>query len=264
MLGSTYSLWETWSVDYPGGWWSTIWFPSENLQAKVFQPKYKVDLAKLNPGARIVLYTLEYNGVSTRFHSGVNEFGSSIIWQGKAYNKFPIKADGFERNSTGTLPRPRLVVANISGVISVINKSNEDLVGAKVTRHITFVKYLDAINFINGNPTADSEAEFPPEIWYIDRKVNENPVSVEWELTAPWDVVGIKLPRRQFIANSCVWKYRGAECGYAGDPVADELDNPTFDPLKDRCSKKLSACKLRFGENNQLPFGGFPSVGLIR
>jgi lambda family phage minor tail protein L len=33
------------------------------------------------------------------------------------------------------------------------------------------------------------------------------------------------------------------------------------DPAKDVCGKRLSSCKLRFGENAELPFGSFPSVG---
>lgn len=33
------------------------------------------------------------------------------------------------------------------------------------------------------------------------------------------------------------------------------------DPAKDVCGKRLSSCKLRFGENADLPFGSFPSVG---
>lgn len=37
---------------------------------------------------------------------------------------------------------------------------------------------------------------------------------------------------------------------------------PTDDVYKqDRCGKRLSSCKLRFGETNPLSFGGFPGVG---
>lgn len=35
----------------------------------------------------------------------------------------------------------------------------------------------------------------------------------------------------------------------------------TGDPLKDVCGKRLSSCKVRFGENAELPFGSFPGVG---
>lgn len=34
--------------------------------------------------------------------------------------------------------------------------------------------------------------------------------------------------------------------------------------LQEKCGKRLSSCKLRFGNNNELSFGSFPSVGLFR
>ena len=40
-------------------------------------------------------------------------------------------------------------------------------------------------------------------------------------------------------------------------------DDPTDDPALDQCKGCLSSCKLRFGENNELSFGGFPAVSLI-
>lgn len=42
-----------------------------------------------------------------------------------------------------------------------------------------------------------------------------------------------------------------------------DLDVPTDDPSKDICKGCLSSCKLRFGENEELPHGGFPAVSLI-
>jgi lambda family phage minor tail protein L len=41
---------------------------------------------------------------------------------------------------------------------------------------------------------------------------------------------------------------------------------PDNDPLytDEKCGKRLSSCKLRFGENEELSFGSFPSVGLFR
>lgn len=41
---------------------------------------------------------------------------------------------------------------------------------------------------------------------------------------------------------------------------------PTNDPLYslDTCGKRITSCKLRFGEGNPLSFGGFPSASLIK
>ncbi len=53
----------------------------------------------------------------------------------------------------------------------------------------------------------------------------------------------------------------------AASTLATALDDlPDDDDLyrEERCGKRLASCKARFGENNPLPFGAFPSVGLIR
>ncbi|MGE7957014.1 hypothetical protein ACQKQA_10520 [Pseudomonas sp. NPDC089530] len=57
--------------------------------------------------------------------------------------------------------------------------------------------------------------------------------------------------------------YRGPNCGYTGGYV-DQDGLPTTDPEKDECDAPLGrGCIPRFGEGNELPFGGFPAVSLI-
>lgn len=226
------------------------------------------DVQKLNPGAIVEMFELdatELGGDVLRWHSGVNVLGNDLVWDGETYSRFPVEASGFERSAKGTLPRPKVKVANISGLIGAMVRSLDDLMGAKVTRRRTFVKYLDAVNFPGGvNPQADPNCAFPEEIWFVDRKANENGIFIEFELSAAFDVRGVKLPRRQCIQNTCGWLYRGAECGYAGGAVADKNDTPTTDMAQDQCGKRLASCKLRFGQYAELPFGAFPGVGLIR
>jgi lambda family phage minor tail protein L len=156
-------------------------------------------------------------------------------------------------------------VANITGVVGALCLAYQDLIGAKVTRKRTLLKYLDAENFVSGqNPTADPNVGFPDEVYFVNRKVAENNIYLEFELASAWDVAGVKLPRRQVIQNLCPWKYRGTECGYTGGPKANIYDQSTSDPDEDQCGKRLSSCKIRFGANSNLPFGGFPGVGMVR
>lgn len=110
----------------------------------------------------------------------------------------------------------------------------------------------------------DPNARFPDEIWYIDRKSAENNMIVEFELASKYDLAGVMLPRRQLISNLCQWRYRSAECGYTGAGGWDANDAPVSDPSYDACGKRVSSCKLRFGENAELPFGGFPGAGLTQ
>jgi len=226
------------------------------------------DIQKLEPGAIIELFVLDatlLGGAVNRFHAGTNELVSSVVWQANTYQPFPIEALGFDKNSKGTIPRPTLRVANVNGLVGSLIQQFNDLVGAKITRKRTLVKYLDAVNFTGGvNPTADPNEEFPDDIFFVNRKSLENKIAVEFELAAAWDVSGIKLPLRQVVQNVCPWVYRSPECGYAGGPVAKIDDTPTAVSEEDVCGKRLVSCKLRFGEFAVLPFGGFPGVGLIR
>ncbi|TIE21205.1 phage minor tail protein L [Stenotrophomonas maltophilia] len=118
------------------------------------------------------------------------------------------------------------------------------------------------------NPTADPNEHFPDEIWFIERKVAETKEMVEFELATAIDLNGEVLPGRQIMSNVCTWLlrggYRGPYCSYTGSAYFDINDNPVDDPGQDVCAGLVRSCKRRFGENNELPYGGFPAAGLVR
>ena len=238
-------------------------------------PSVYEELSVFNPSAIIELFELRLDnnlhGSSEiyRWHPGVNEqVTGNIVWNGETYFRVPIKAEGFEYKNTGTLPRPTLTVDNTTSLITalllLVNATTvgNDLAGAEVRRIRTLKKFLDAANFASGNSDADPYAAFPEERWFIDRKAAENRKIVSFELASKFDVAGQKLPKRQCVANICQWEYRSSECGYTGSNFFDVNDNAAASLAQDRCGKRLSSCKLRFGENDPLPFGSFPSVGL--
>lgn len=227
------------------------------------------DVQSLVPGNLITLYELDTTAVGDptvyRFHPGVNAMGNDVTWGGNIYTRFPIEASGFERAGQGRMPRPRLAVANVDGLVGALAASLGGLEGARLTRIRTFLKYLDAINFEGGvNASADPNQVLDREIWVVARKSAENKVFVEFELAASIDMPGVMLPRRQVIANVCTWRYRSAECGYSGGAVADRNDIAVGDLALDVCGRRLTSCKLRFGAYAELPFGGFPAAGLFR
>ena len=155
--------------------------------------------------------------------------------------------------------------ANVTGSITALILAYADILGAKITRKRTLAKYLDAVNFVCGvNDDADPSAELSDDVYFIDRKVSEDKEKVEFELVAAFDVTGVKLPRRQIVQNLCPWRYRGGECGYTGTDYFDAQDNPVGSEGQDKCGKRLSSCKARFGEFAELPYGGFPAAGLLR
>ena len=169
------------------------------------------DLQKINPSAIIELFTLEttvalHGSAQTyRFHNGTSlNNNGDIVWAGNTYNKLPITADGFAFQR-GQIPRPTLTVSNAFGTITAILlnvntvTTGNDLTGATVTRIRTLARYLDNINFPdNTNPlgTPDPTAEFPQEIYKIDRKASETRNFVQFELAAPFDLAGVRSPKR--------------------------------------------------------------------
>ena len=185
-------------------------------------------LQSINPGSVIELFTIELitalHGANTlyRFHNGANlNANGEVVWAGNSYLRFPIECNGFEFGSTGTLPRPTISISNIFGTITtIIQTVNEttvgnDLNGAKFTRVRTLARYLDAANFIGGtNPfgTPDPTAEFPQEIYFLDRKVTETRDIVTWEAQSALDLVNVKLPQR--IATKDIFPGIGAFLGF--------------------------------------------------
>ena len=170
------------------------------------------DIQSINPSSIIELFTLTttaaLHGSATtyRFHAGssLNSNGE-IVWAGNSYQRFPIEADGFAFQK-GQIPRPTLTVSNALGTITSIllsvnqTTTGNDLTGATVTRIRTLAKFLDAVNFAGGvNPygTPDPNAEFPQEIYSIDRKASETRDAVSFELAAPIDLAGVRAPKRQ-------------------------------------------------------------------
>jgi len=227
------------------------------------------DLQSIAPSAVIELFQLELNsaqhGVNETyyFHAGVNATNSGdIIWNSQTYLAFPIEATEFEYTGTGSLPRPKLRISNIYGTITgIILALPNGLEGAKVTRIRTLARYIDGVNFPGGtNPlgTPDPTAEFPREIYYIDRKASENRDLIEFELAAAFDLVGVRAPKRQCVSNVCQWTYRGAECGYAGNAYFNFNDVPVAAIGQDVCGKRLRSCELRFSQQR---FAGTVTVG---
>jgi phage-related protein len=249
------------------------------------------NLQSITPGAIIELFQLQLNaaqhGVDTTyyFHAGVNEVNGSVIWNGQAYQPLPIQAEGFEYNGGGQLPRPKLSAANIFGTITTLLATlPEGLEGAKVTRIRTLGRYLDPENFVSTdamlaedgtqllmedggvilleatNATADPYAEWPREIYFVDRKSAETRDIVEFELASAFDLAGVRAPKRQCITR-CQWVYRSAECSYTGTNYFDAQDNPVGNLSEDVCGKRVDSCKLRFGDSFELPHGGYPGIG---
>ena len=220
------------------------------------------ELANINPSAIIELFelrldsTLHGSSDVYRFHSGSNaDIDGNIVFNSQTYTRIPVKAEGFEYSNTGTLPRPTLSISNLDGTMTTLlllvnaTTAGNDLGGAEVRRIRTLKKYLD------GESAADPNARWPEERWFVDRKAFESRDQVTFELASKFDLAGQKIPKRQVIANVCQWKYRSSECSYTGSNYFDVNGNSVGSLAEDVCGKRVSSCKLRFGDTAELPFG---------
>lgn len=145
---------------------------------------------------------------------------TKIQWKGNIYEPIPISSAGYEKSTTGQIAQPSLTVANVLGTFTQVISELDDLVGARVVRRRTLGKYLD------GEPNADPLQEFPIDIFFIERKTQENSMIISWELASALDLEGLKLPRRIITQNYCQWRYRGSECGYTGGILYGNNDKP--------------------------------------
>lgn len=221
-------------------------------------------LSDLEPDVEVVLYDFDLSiagGEVIRLHNGMNEKHENIIWKGRAYEAFPIIGSGFEFTGEGAAPKPKLTLSNLDGLVMGILNDLGDIRGAMITRRITSVKYLDSVNFIDGNKYA---SPFQEDIQYyvLERIASRNVESITLELATP--ISTNRSSGREVRANLCQWTYRDENCGYTGPPVADIYDVATTDPKLDECSKCLLACKARFGLKAVLRISAAPGTDKLQ
>lgn len=232
----------------------------------------------LTPGAEIFLYRLDATLAGAGIHYFVQAAqtdGTPITYGGQPYTPVDIKTEGFESNAGGVTPSPKLTIANSDGFVQALVNQYGDLAGCEIRRVRTFARFLD------GSPEADPAAYSGPDIYRIERKSEENPVFIEWELSASFDQEGKLLPGRQFIRDTCTRRYRRYEpthpqahpdgyvyptvypCPYSGSAAFTAGGDPTT-AANDRCGRKDSDCRLRFGEDGVLPTGAFPGLARVQ
>ncbi len=225
----------------------------------------------LTPGERVELFRLDATSVGAGLFYFVQGRidGGAVRHNGIEYQPCDVEFEGFEVNGQGALPTPTIRIANSDGLIQSAINTFGDLLGCELRRIRTFRQHLD------DGDDPDPSAIFGPDIFKVDRKSSENDVYVEWELSAAIDQEGKMLPGRQVLRDTCLARYRAfnkntgvfdysrAICPYTGSVYFDRQDRPTTAD-KDQPSRTINCCKIRFGENNPLPFGGFPGVGRVR
>ena len=229
------------------------------------------------PGVEVDMYDIDLTskgGKLMHFTNWVLEDGEKIKWRGNTYEPIALEVKGFAATSEGKPPRPKMKVANavfeggLTESLSTLAAEFDDFVGCKVVRWRTYRQFLD------DGEQADPGTYFPLDEYIVSSKLEETPVAIEWELAMPLEQEGLMIPRIVMTQKYCPWTYRlwdedeeefiytDVICPYQGEDMFTEDDEPTTDPKEDRCSKRLTGCRLRFGINDPLPIGAFP--GMLR
>ena len=123
----------------------------------------------------------------------------------------------------------KLVLSNVSRLIQAYLESY-DWRGKKVV-----------ITLVWADQLIDTSAKVT-DVFYIDSYTADNK-NVGVVLSSKFDILDVSLPNGKYLRNNCRWIFKGTECGYSGSSTS--------------CNRTFSNCQ---DLNNQLRYGGFPSI----
>ncbi|QCD70101.1 phage minor tail protein L [Escherichia coli] len=150
------------------------------------------ECTRAEQSASVVLWEIdltEVGGERYFFCNEQNEKGEPVTWQGRQYQAYPIQGSGFELNGKGTSTRPTLTVSNLHGMVTGMVEDMQSLVGGTVVRRKVYARFLDAVNFVNGNSDADPEQEVISR-WRIEQCSELSAVSASFVLATPTETDG--------------------------------------------------------------------------
>lgn len=223
-----------------------------------------------NPGEQVFLFRIDTTSVGGQVYymAQAATVDGGVYFGGVYYTPVDLDFSGYELNGQGSLPTPTIKLSNTNEVIQgLVNAFGDDLIGCKVQRVRTYARHLD------GAPEADPGAYYGPDTFEIEQKVSENPIYIEWKLSAAIDQQGRMIPGRQALRDTCTARYRTfrngtfdyvkATCPYTDGPCFNRKGE-AVSADKDVCGRRLSDCELRFGKDKPLPYWGFPGMARVR
>jgi lambda-like phage minor tail protein L len=219
------------------------------------------DIHKLTPTALMDLYSVDLNSIGVGqvyyFYAGQDTDWTPVVYQGNTYSPWYLKMTGLEKRGSGSASRPVAEIGNAEQVITNLCRVYQDMAGATVRRRRTLANYV-----------LNNVGEYYDEYYLIERKADETPETVKFELASPLDFLDKQLPGLLALASGCPHRYKstanGSGCSWPGTNPAlwfDRNGASVGSVGLDVCGKRLSDCKLRFGANNPLDYGGNPGLG---
>lgn len=183
--------------------------PATNENANLIALKLSTNFGSATSGEYSIPFPIEFSTVPKILF---NSWGNA----GFLYNQYlkNISSTGCTFVATHTGSNAQLQTQNINLIATdYITEELNSPSSAQIytAYHNMATLYLDQINT---KKIDIYEVELTPDIYYIDRKVQEDSQNVIYELASLLDVEGIKLPGRILLSKNCPFTYRGEGCLY--------------------------------------------------
>lgn len=135
--------------------------------------------------------------------------------------------------------------------------------------NLSFMSTGDKLLIVNPDADNSSYVEY---LYTVNRLDELDEFVAKFSLTNWLQYFKMNVPKRKYVATTCPWKYKGAECKYpvngsgtivsSNPPISANgfftySNESTVDLSKDICSKTITACSLR---KNLTNFGGFTGL----
>jgi len=219
----------------------------------------------------ITLFQLDTRNLGGQmfYFTSAEDAETTILWGGQQYAALPMDASGFDMTTRGAIPQPTVTISNLFGAGNLLLDAYKGLIGATLIRILTLRRFLD------DGATPDANAYITRDSFVVSQKTSHNALAIVFKLASRMDQEGVQLPRRQILRDICSHNYRFwnpaigaldyslATCPYSGNGFWDLSLTPTG-PQQDACAKTLTACRLRFPNEQPLPARLFPGVGKVK
>ena len=153
----------------------------------------------------------------------------NVSLQGHTYLAFPCELDPMSDGSKGELPTLTLRVSNVLQTFQAYLEQYNGLVESAVLLRVVHAAHL-AEDYSEREMSFDILAASSDSQWISFMLGASNPLKDNF-------------PTYRYLADGCRWKFKSAECAYAG--------------AASTCERTLDACRQL---SNSPRFGGFPGL----
>lgn len=173
---------------------------TKSLPSGMITAKNKI--AGTEPWAILLDIVLKEGGVTqqTLYMTSNNE---DVSYGGHTYQAFPFIISPTGQQSKGEIPSVTLSVGRIAGVLQEYLEALSGGVGSEVKVSVVLIQ--------TGGPLGDAELEMTFQIVATE----STPEWIVFTLGAP-NPMRMRFPKYRYMANHCMWEYKGDECKYSG------------------------------------------------